>query len=909
MPVAPRLRVAGLFVATIAVGACSASPGGPTSGGDAASRDARSDGAQLGAPDAGRARESGAAGDAARDATGDAAVPDAAADHAAGDSAGAGADASRDSATLADASDAARSLDAMPPLSVSVADQLNAGYSANVSLHATASGAGTLTYAWTQAGGPAATLTGAASDTLSFTTQDLATSLGPVALDNARFDALGINRDQALDYTFRVVVTDSLGRSSTATATVNATRPTSGLRMVPVGVPCWLQGNGPLFPIPASPPGPGGLVQTSWSWALDTTGAPGSHASLTNPTSQFPSFIPDVVGTYAVTDSVSKQTMSLYAGTWAGEMTGAAAAACGVCHGSGAAPDLFPPWEATAHHSALQRELDGVDGQSFRQPCLACHVVGWDPFATNGGFDDVLATAGWAFPSTLATGNWSALLAVPRLGQLAGIQCESCHGPQNGGVNGPHDTVSNVDTASRDSWSSAPCATCHQESPSYSTVSQWTASAHADLSLAVTAGSVEQSPNAPHCGRCHSAQGFARYVSGLSHGYYAFLTSDGLPLGAANTVATSSELTLVGLGKATVQPATCVACHDPHGTANPDDLRIYGGASALPSGLTGLTGMGAGMVCAACHTSYSGAHTDLAGQVPNAYGILPDAGLPDGGAPPALTGFAGPHGSAQTDVLLGSNAYFVGGAASPSPHLAVADTCVGCHYAIPSAAEHDAGATTNHTFAVDGTTSCATCHGTTQDGAALASTVQGQLTQLRGLFASKTLASIAAALNAAPGATLVARAYDPTTGFYSSASATALNVVIASVPTSVAYTPIVPPLATPFGPTAQTVGLTLGLQQAVMVQWVDGSGAPFGPPASVTTLTVPLAALKLPPPGSGTQLTPFTAPTANSLNVQVLYKAYWNLALLNVDNTFGVHNPAFYTSVIQATTARLHALP
>jgi len=33
------------------------------------------------------------------------------------------------------------------------------------------------------------------------------------------------------------------------------------------------------------------------------------------------------------------------------------------------------------------------------------------------------------------------------------------------------------------------------------------------------------------------------------------------------------------------------------------------------------------------------------------------------------------------------------------------------------------------------------------------------------------------------------------------------------------------------------------------------------------------------------------------------------MRLLNNDNTFGVHNPAFFQQVVEATTARLEALP
>jgi hypothetical protein len=58
---------------------------------------------------------------------------------------------------------------------------------------------------------------------------------------------------------------------------------------------------------------------------------------------------------------------------------------------------------------------------------------------------------------------------------------------------------------------------------------------------------------------------------------------------------------------------------------------------------------------------------------------------------------------------------------------------------------------------------------------------------------------------------------------------------------------------------------------------------------------------------SGTSV--FAAPTANAADVQVLYKAYWNLYLLTNDNTRGVHNPGFYTSVIAASVTQLLALP
>src|SRR5262249_27123081 len=133
------------------------------------------------------------------------------------------------------------------------------------------------------------------------------------------------------------------------TVHVDAARPTTGLRMVPLGVPVWLQGDGPLV-----------STKATWSWTLDTTGVPGSTATIADPSSQFPSFTPDVMGTYIVTETVSNKTMQVYGGTFMGEMTAAPQNTCTLCHNNTIAPDRFTPWKATKHHGALQRALDGA---------------------------------------------------------------------------------------------------------------------------------------------------------------------------------------------------------------------------------------------------------------------------------------------------------------------------------------------------------------------------------------------------------------------------------------------------------------------------------------------------------------------------------------------------------------------
>jgi hypothetical protein len=771
---------------------------------------------------------------------------------------------------------------------VTVADQLTAGYAAPVTVQAHASGNGPFTYAWTQTSGPTTTLTGADTATLGFTTRDFITSIGPTAVANARFDALGIDPDQANDYAFQLVVTDADGLSTTTTVVVNSTRPTTGLRMVPIGIPVWFSGNGPAVPI-GSPPAP----QATWSWTLDTSGAAGSAAALTGATAQFPSFTPDVIGTYVVTETVSGRTMNVYAGTWQGEMTASSQVECLECHTNpNIAPDVFTPWEGTAHYSAMQRKIDGEGGQSFTEACLPCHTVGNDRSAKNDGFDDVEATSGWTFPAQDQPGNWAALEAVPNLGQLAGIQCESCHGPQAGTPAGPHANSTNPDLAARIKWSTEVCATCHQESPSYYDAAQWAQGPHADLGLAVSEGSVENSPDAADCGRCHTAQGYARYVKGLAQGYYAHLTSDGNPLSTANTVATAGEMTTFGMGAAEVQPETCPACHDPHSAQNPSQLRLYDAIAALPSGLTNVSGMGAGAVCLTCHSSRDGEHSDFATQVADGSGIL---------GPGALTGFSAPHAASQGDVYFGFNAYF-GSRYDPSPHMAVTGTCAGCHFAVTTASEQAAKQTSNHSFVVDETI-CAACHSASLDGATVQAGYRAELDGLRTVFAGKTLTTINAALAAG---SLVARAYDPASQLYSSTGASNVTIPTAAGPvTAIDYAAVG---AAVYGPGA-IVGLTLHLVAPVTVQLVNADGSSNGSPRSISDLTVTLASLELPAPPSGPQQTPFSAATANPASVQVLYKAYWNMELLNNDTTFGIHNPGFYESVVTNTTSQLEALP
>ena len=755
----------------------------------------------------------------------------------------------------------ARDADGEGGPAVTVVDQLTAGYAAAVTLQAQVSGDGPFTYAWSQTGGPAAVLTGTDTATLGFTTQDFLTSVGATTLANARFDVLGLDPDQANGYGFQLLVTDANGLTTTTAAAASATRPSPGLRMVPLGVPVRLQGNGPLIPI-GTPPAP----QASWSWTLDTSGAAGSKATLLLATSQFPTFTPDVVGVYVVGETVAGQSMKLYGGTWLGEMTAAAQVNCLLCHNGTIAPAKFPLWEQTAHYSAMQRKLDGAEGQGFTAGCLPCHTVGYDGSAKNNGFDDVEATAGWTVPAQDKPGNWVALEAVPSLGQLAGIQCESCHGPQATTTAGPHANVTNPDQPARISWSAAVCATCHQESPTYYQAAQWASSKHSDRTLSILEATVEnRGTTAAHCGRCHAAQGFARYASQLNAGYSGLLTTDGNPPAPGSpspNAATVPFLTGIGLTIASVESPTCSACHDPHDATNPSQLRVYDSVASLPNGMNGVSGMGTGMICASCHNTRNGEHSDFVA---------------------APTSYEAPHAAAQTDVVFGFNAYFVERYA-PSVHLAVANTCAGCHYKAVTASEVAAQQTSSHSFVVDNTV-CATCHAASIDGAALEAGYQAQLDALGVAIAGKVEDLIVAALLPAGGAGYQVRAWDPTSGDYSSTGAS--NVLLTAAPTSIDHMEI-----------AGQIGFILHLPAPVTVALVDGTGAPAG--------SLQTADLYVP---AGSILSNAATPAALFAPSSDYYRALWNYYLLDDDGTKGIHNPTFFSSVISATSAKVAALP
>ncbi len=524
-------------------------------------------------------------------------------------------------------------------------------------------------YSWSQTGtGATATITAPTAATTDVTLAAIAaykTALVGSIEQLERWRVVPLNpevADLGAAVDLQCTVTTTSGTYK-ATAAVAAKLPfvawTTGLQNVPVGVPVLL----------------GGKTQASYDWTIQA--APGtSTATLSDATTRYPWFVPDVTGKYtlAVTDLATSTTVNLdvYAGKWVGGIDGMDAAgnptmSCTMsCH-SGIFPEKFTDWAKTGHASIFKDNLNTSD--HYSSSCFACHTVGFDLDATNDGLDDTPQYADFyagMFPGghmTMDMGNWAKVLSTwPTVAQKGNIQCENCHGPNGQGSSHMGNDVYRV------SMASDVCGSCHGEPPRHGRFQQWENSAHGNYEVAIAEGTNKS------CAKCHSAQGFL----------------DWLPDGVVDAAPTAD----------TVHPITCVVCHDPHnvgtvsGDANDAHMRVEDNAMNLESGFS-ATNVGKGAMCMECHNGRRGLRNDVTG-----------LDSPD----------RAPHQGPQTDVLFGQNMFFVS-TPSRGPHGFLKDTCVTCHVQMsPPPADYSlSGAGANHGFTAD-VSICSNCHGAFDGG-------------------------------------------------------------------------------------------------------------------------------------------------------------------------------------------------
>lgn len=551
-------------------------------------------------------------------------------------------------------------------------------------------------YSWSQSNSVEVTLSGATSATPTITLPSVATYKDelitfmmepPVSQDQLpdnvvipeteegefpggladRFDIVGVNPfaiEKAGLVTLEVEVVTSSG-TYTAETEIHAHLPwypSLGIRNVPLGEPVLFHGK----------------EQASYDWDLDAPS--GSSATLTDAGTRNPYFTPDATGMYTVTvtdttgDADEVVTFEIYAGRWQGAITGQNADGtpradnCTVCHKPGGFADgnQFNEWAETGHAMIFTDQINY--GDHYASYCLPCHTVGYNTDVANGGFDDA-SDYDELIEADLfhETGDdiWDQVLSeFPDTALRANVQCENCHGPQFGG---------HTESDARISIRSDVCARCHGEPLRHGRFQQWQLSGHANYETAIAEGTSSS------CATCHSGNGFLQWVP---------LLLDNDPDNNSITVDWEED---------EIHPITCVACHDPHniGTVSGDDtdatVRITGDTPLLVAGFT-ARGVGSGAICMTCHNSRRGLRND-------------DIGVPAGDESRA------PHGSSQSDVLMGQNAYFVQVGVRGN-HSLVENTCVNCHMqetAPPDLLAYNQGGT-NHTFAAADDI-CANCHG------------------------------------------------------------------------------------------------------------------------------------------------------------------------------------------------------
>ncbi len=347
----------------------------------------------------------------------------------------------------------------------------------------------------------------------------------------------------------------------------------------------------------------------------------------------------------------------------------AGAATCAECHS-----EVLNTVVHTAHFGAFTN-LAFAD--QTNRSCLPCHTVGYQ------------------LPS-----GFTGLSATP---QLAGVQCENCHGPAANHAANPIDptAIPRVEVAA------TLCGGCHNAQfvpasaatnhPPY--YEEWNASPHqsvlADLK-ADFAGSAGSNFFIPTCGRCHS--GTVRE---------AFLENTLLP--------DAQEASAVGIA--------CATCHDPH--AEYANTNVLNGVYSFTNLLSGLSFVISNTTLGPIYTNqlrnplsstnnYSLIDGPFASQYDTNVNLCAQCHN-DRGASWTNWNFP-PHNSLQYNMLLGTVGVLTNGALPnlPATHSQLEKQCVACHMQTSPYQSQAQPGIAGHGFKVQLYDTCNPCHGVGQ---------------------------------------------------------------------------------------------------------------------------------------------------------------------------------------------------
>jgi hypothetical protein len=326
----------------------------------------------------------------------------------------------------------------------------------------------------------------------------------------------------------------------------------------------------------------------------------------------------------------------------------------------------------TLHASAFIRPAFVAAGGQTNSSCLPCHTVGYG------------LPTGFSFTKRNGVFSYTT--------NLAGVQCENCHGPAAN-----HAAATDDPTAvPRVELAATVCGGCHSAShttfTNAPTFEEWSSSGHAAVvpdALSVMRLSLN---NISSCGRCHSGSVRLALINGQ------------------NPIALTNDLAVA---------ITCAVCHDPHQTnANPAQLRnpvfstnyfSLATSDVFTNKYNANTNIN---LCAQCHNIRGDAWMTI-----TTNGLVTTTNY--------LTARA-PHRSPQYNFLLGSAGELWNGVTdspaifNPGTHAGLPDSarfsvsgtfyltnqCVSCHMQNDTAPATAHG----HTFAVVSHDLCMNCH-------------------------------------------------------------------------------------------------------------------------------------------------------------------------------------------------------
>lgn len=270
---------------------------------------------------------------------------------------------------------------------------------------------------------------------------------------------------------------------------------------------------------------------------------------------------------------------------------------CGSCH-----VDYQTRWASTKHASAWA-DLQANAGATG--VCQACHSV--------SNLGNAITDTAVAYRST-------------KDARYHDVQCESCHGPGLTHASSPSSSNHPLASIKADTNATNGCGECHSgvHEPF---VNEWKLTNSKGLSHSIVqSGTVGNTD--PTCVGCHTAQG-ALNAFGVNEDYV-------------------EKVPVSGITSANALPLVCATCHDPHGSANPKQLRFSLGAANIDDNL-----------CIKCHQRRAD---------PSQVTTRNSVHSPEG---PTLLGLAGwfPPGMSAGDSIIGTH-----GTPSRNPTL-----CATCH--------------------------------------------------------------------------------------------------------------------------------------------------------------------------------------------------------------------------------------